>query len=172
MSSIRCRPACCERIHADETTVPVLEVGKTRTGRLWTYVRDDRPFTGGRHPAPALIRRRRSTSSRLIAQRRIPRRIWPPARGLMQADAYSGYDRLQGRPAARPDRRSSPAGPNARRYFFDLARLNKAPIACRELEGGDPGSLRRHDPMRVEAIVAKLPTVEGQRCSRRRLRRR
>ena len=35
-----------ERIHADDTTVPVLAKGKTRTGRLWTYVRDDRPFAG------------------------------------------------------------------------------------------------------------------------------
>ena len=35
-----------QRIHADDTTVPVLAKGKTRTGRLWTYVRDDRPFAG------------------------------------------------------------------------------------------------------------------------------
>jgi transposase len=40
-----------ERIHADDTTVPVLAHGKTRTGRLWTYVRDDRPF-GGPGPPP------------------------------------------------------------------------------------------------------------------------
>ena len=38
-----------ERIHGDETTVPVLAKGKTSTGQLWTYVRDDRPFGG---PAP------------------------------------------------------------------------------------------------------------------------
>src|SRR4029077_7727026 len=43
---LRARPHvfAAERIHADETTVPVLAKGKTRTGRLWTYVRDDRPF--------------------------------------------------------------------------------------------------------------------------------
>ncbi|MFO1427209.1 MAG: transposase [Steroidobacteraceae bacterium] len=40
-----------ERIHADDTTVPVLAKGKTRTGRLWTYVRDDRPFAGPAPPA-------------------------------------------------------------------------------------------------------------------------
>src|SRR5919199_5779640 len=33
-----------ERLHGDDTTVPVLAKGKTDTGRLWTYVRDDRPF--------------------------------------------------------------------------------------------------------------------------------
>ncbi len=36
-----------ERLHADDTTVPVLAKGKTDTGRCWIYVRDDRPFGGG-----------------------------------------------------------------------------------------------------------------------------
>ena len=42
-----------ERIHADDTPVPVLAKGKTRTGRLWVYVRDDRPFAGHDPPAAA-----------------------------------------------------------------------------------------------------------------------
>lgn len=42
-----------ERIHADDTTVPVLAKGKTRTGRIWTYVRDDRTFAG--HASPAAL---------------------------------------------------------------------------------------------------------------------
>ena len=44
-----------ERIHADDTTVPVLAKGKTRIGRLWTYVRDDRPFAGPDPPAAAFF---------------------------------------------------------------------------------------------------------------------
>jgi transposase len=40
-----------ERIHGDDTTVPVLAKGKTITGRLWSYVRDDRPFGGPAPPA-------------------------------------------------------------------------------------------------------------------------
>jgi len=40
-----------ERIHGDDTTVPVLAKNKTVTGRLWTYVRDDRPFGGSDPPA-------------------------------------------------------------------------------------------------------------------------
>ena len=42
-----------ERVHADDTVVPVLEpgLGRTRTARLWTYVRDDRPFAGPTPPA-------------------------------------------------------------------------------------------------------------------------
>ena len=51
---IRTHVFAAERIHADDTTVPVLAKGKTRTGRLWTYVRDDRPF-GGRDPPAAVV---------------------------------------------------------------------------------------------------------------------
>lgn len=57
-----------ERIHADDATVPVLTKGKTRTGRLWTYVRDDRPFAG---PDP-----RWPCSSRRIVTVRIWSNIW------------------------------------------------------------------------------------------------
>ena len=39
------------RLHGDDTTVPVLAKGKTVTGRVWTYVRDDRPFAGPAPPA-------------------------------------------------------------------------------------------------------------------------
>jgi len=46
VDAIRSHVFAAERIHADDTTVPVLAKGKTRTGRLWTYVRDDRPFAG------------------------------------------------------------------------------------------------------------------------------
>jgi transposase len=46
---IRSHVMAAERLHGDDTTVPVLAKGKTSTGRLWTYVRDDRPFAG---PAP------------------------------------------------------------------------------------------------------------------------
>lgn len=42
-----------DRLHADDTTVPILAKGKTDTGRIWTYVRDDRPF-GGQSPPAAL----------------------------------------------------------------------------------------------------------------------
>ena len=48
---IRAHVFAAERIHADDTTVPVLAKGKTRVGQLWTYVRDDRPFAGPDPPA-------------------------------------------------------------------------------------------------------------------------
>jgi transposase len=48
---IKAHVFAAERIHGDDTTVPVLAKVKTRTGRLWTYVRDDRPFGGNAAPA-------------------------------------------------------------------------------------------------------------------------
>jgi len=57
-----------ERIHADDTPVPVLAKGKTRTGRLWTVVRDDRPFGGPDPPAAAYFYS--------------PDRKWPPSASL------------------------------------------------------------------------------------------
>ena len=53
VEAIKAHVLAGERIHADDTTVPVLAKGKTRTGRVWTYVRDDRPFAG--HAPPAAV---------------------------------------------------------------------------------------------------------------------
>ena len=52
---VRARVFAAQRIHADDTTVPVLAKGKCRTGRLRTYVRDDRPFAGTAAPAAAFF---------------------------------------------------------------------------------------------------------------------
>jgi transposase len=119
---IRAHVFAAERIHADDTTVPVLAKGKTRTGRLWTYLRDDRPF-GGRAPPAAIFFYSADRSAKH------PEQHLASYAGLMQADAYTGFNRLY-------DARRRP-GPiieaacwaHARRYFFDLARLDKAPIA-------------------------------------------
>jgi transposase len=52
---IRTHVMAAARLHGDDTTVPVLAKGKTVTGRLWTYVRDDRPFAGPAPPAAIFI---------------------------------------------------------------------------------------------------------------------
>lgn len=115
------------RIHADETPVPVLAKGKTREGRLWTIVRDDRPF-GGPHlqgtgpPAAAYFYspdRRGVHAERFLAG----------FTGIMQADAFSGFGRLY-----KPGRADGPiveaaCWSHARRGFFELAELQKGPIA-------------------------------------------
>jgi transposase len=111
-----------ERIHADDTTVPVLAKGKTRTGRLWTYVRDDRPF-GGRDPPAAAFFYSPDRGGEY------PEQHLANYAGLMQADAYAGFNRLY-----EANRKGGPiieaaCWAHARRKFFDLARLQKAPIA-------------------------------------------
>ena len=111
-----------ERIHADDTPVPVLAKGKTRTGRLWTYVRDDRPFGGHDPPAAAYF----YSPDRGAAH---PQRHLAGWTGLMQADAFAGYTALyiEGRaPGAIVE---AACWAHGRRKFFDLASLEKAPIA-------------------------------------------
>ena len=75
-----------ERLHGDDTTVPVLAKTRTDVGRLWTYVRDDRPF-GGPAPSAALFRYSRT--------RRAEHPVGHLAGygGILQADAYAGYKR-------------------------------------------------------------------------------
>ncbi len=103
-----------ERLHGDDTTVPVLAKGKTRTGRLWVYVRDDRPFGG---PAPPAALFRYSPDRR----GEHPQRHLEPWSGVLQADAYAGLGGLYA-----PDRKpalitEALCWAHARRKFFELA---------------------------------------------------
>ncbi len=112
-----------ERIHSDDTKVPVLAKMKTVTGRLWAYVRDDRPF-GGQDPPAAFFEYSRNRAGEH------PQRHLAGYAGIMQADAYQGYGKLY-----EPDRMPAPimeAGCWAhwRRDFFDLAKDGKSPIAA------------------------------------------
>lgn len=122
VEAIRAHVFAAERIHADDTTVPVMAKGKTRTGRLWTYVRDDRPFGGSAAPAAALFYSPDRGGEH-------PGQHLANYAGLMQADAYAGFNKLY-----HPSRKPGPVTEaacwaHARRKFFDLARLKKAPIA-------------------------------------------
>src|SRR5439155_4764800 len=116
-----------ERIHADDTTVPVQAKGKTRTGRLWAYVRDDQPFGGLDPPAAAFFYSPDRGGEH-------PERHLASYSGLMQADAYAGFNRLY--EAARKPGPIVEAAcwAHGRRKFFDLARLQKAPIAIEAVE--------------------------------------
>jgi Transposase IS66 family len=67
--------------------VPVLAKGKTRTGRLWTYVRDDRPFAGPDPPAAMFFYSRDRGGEH-------PEQHLASYAGLMQADAYAGFSKL------------------------------------------------------------------------------
>ena len=117
-----------ERLHGDDTTVPILAKGKTVTGRIWTYVRDDRPFGG--HAPPAAV----FYASRDRRQEH-PERHLRNFTGLLQADAYSGYNSLYD-PSRVPGIITSVlCWSHARRQFFELAdiaanarRGKKAPV--------------------------------------------
>ena len=111
-----------QRIHGDDTTVPVLAKGKTITGRLWTYVRDDRPF--GRTDPPAAVyaySRNREGEH--------PRRHLADHGGILQADAFAGFYALD-EPSRKPGPITETAcWSHARRKFFVLADVAKAPLA-------------------------------------------
>ncbi|HEV2099280.1 MAG TPA: IS66 family transposase [Stellaceae bacterium] len=117
-------------IHTDDTPIAVLAPGngKTRTGRLWAYVVDERPWQGGRAPAAYY---------RFSPDRRgeRPRDHLTLFRGVIQADAFSGYQALT-RPASVSDRvgRGPPlvhaaCWAHARRKFYDVFEATKSPIA-------------------------------------------
>ena len=127
VEAIRAHVFAAERIHADDTTVPVQAKGKCRTGRLWTYVRDDRPFGGTAAPAAALFYSPDRGGEH-------PEKHLANYAGLMQADAYAGFNKLY-----ETSRKPTPiveaaCWAHARRKFFDLARLQKAPIAIEAVE--------------------------------------
>ncbi len=114
-----------ERVHADDTVVPVLEPGrgKTRTARLWVYVRDDRPFAG-RAPAAAFYR---YTPDRKGEH---PRAHLRDFRGILQADGYAGFTGLYG------DGRVVEAAclAHARRKFYDVHEATSSPLAREALD--------------------------------------
>ena len=102
------------RVHGDDTTVPVLAKGQTTTGRAWVYVRDDRPFGGPDPPAAVFHYSRDRTGEH-------PERHLEGYAGILQADAYAGFNRLYA-----ADRRPGPlieaaCWSHARRKFFVLA---------------------------------------------------
>lgn len=103
-----------ERLHGDDTTVPLLARGGTKTARLWTYVRDDRPFGGAAPPAVVFRFSRDRGGEHPVAHLK----DW---QGILQADAYAGYN-----PLYRGDRKPGPVlsalcWSHARRKFFELA---------------------------------------------------
>src|SRR6266436_4846717 len=84
---IRRHVLAADRIHGDDTTVPVLAKHKTVTGRLWAYVRDDRPFGGSDPPAAMFFYSRDRGGEH-------PNRHLAGYVGILQGDAYAGYGEL------------------------------------------------------------------------------
>lgn len=113
------------KLHADDTPVPVLSPGKgrTQTGRLWAYVRDDRP-SGSTDP-PAVVYR---YSPDRKSER--PRAHLASFAGILQADAYGGFTPLyaQGRIL------EAACWAHARRKYYDVYVMDRSAIAAEALE--------------------------------------
>ena len=138
--SIEAHVLAAERLHGDDTTVPVLAKGKTDTGRLWVYVRDDVPF-GGPAPPAALFHYSRDRRGEH------PRAHLASWSGILQADAYSGYGELY-RDSREPGLLFE-AGcfAHARRKFFELADVEGA--ARKKSRGERTGQIY---PIALEAV--------------------
>jgi transposase len=127
-----------ERVHADDTTVPVLDPGrgKTKTGRLWCYARDDRPFAGNAPPAVlyhySADRKAEHPQAHLAA-----------FRGILQADGYAGYAGLYERGVT-----EAACWAHARRKFFDVHAATQSPLALEALQ-------------RIAALYAIEATIRG-----------
>jgi hypothetical protein len=112
------------KLHADDTPVPVLDPGRgrTKTGRLWTYVRDDRAAAS--EEAPAVLFRYAPDRK---GER--PRAHLAPFTGILQADAYAGFGHLYegGRI------QEAACWAHARRGFYELHQAHQSPIAAEAL---------------------------------------
>ena len=162
------------RVHEDDTTVPLLARGGTKTARLWTYVRDDRPFDGCGPPAAFF---KFSRDRQMIH----PNKHLTGWHGILQSDVYGGYNHLYLLDRNPGPVRSALCWSHARRKFFELADIagnvrdgkpahDISPIALeavkridaifvieREINGKDAGTrlAARHERSR--------PLVEGLR---------
>ncbi len=115
-----------EKLHGEDVPVPVLEPGngKTKTGRLWTYVRDDRPPAGSQEPAAVWF----AYSPDRKGEH--PARHLEKYAGILQADGYAGFNKLyeKGRIV------EAACWAHVRRKFHDLYQAHQSPIAKEALE--------------------------------------
>ena len=148
------------KLHADDTPVPVLDPGRgrTKTGRLWTYVRDDRP-AGSADPPAVLFR----YSPDRRGER--PREHLAGFRGILQADAYAGFGHLY------QDGKVVEAAcwAHARRAFYDFHQATQSPVAAEaiariaalyqietEIRGKSPDERARVRQARAEPLLESL----------------
>lgn len=149
------------RIHADDTTVPILAEGKTITGRLWTYVRDDKPFAGdgarlevGTGPPAVFFKFSQDRSGDHPKEH-----LKIMGNAILQADAFAGYNHLY-----EPDRSPGPfieaaCWAHARRKFFELVVLPKTGKAGPTVKAAAP--LAHEAITRMDAIFAIERTING-----------
>ena len=148
------------KLHADDTPVPVLEPGKgrTKTGRLWTYVRDERP--AGQTAAPAVWFAYTPDRSG-----KHPNQQLAKFKGTLQADAYAGFNRLYDS----GDVSEAACWAHVRRKFFDIEQAHASPLAGdalqriaelyaieSEIRGRPPDERKRIRQARSVPLIASL----------------
>jgi transposase len=140
------------RVFADDTTLPVLDPGrgKTKTGRLWCYAVDDRPWGGPVHPAAAYVYSEDRKGEHPAAHLK-------GFRGLLQVDGYAGFGRLV-RDAANTSIQLAFCWAHTRRKFYEVHVATKAPLAEEALR-------------RIAALYEIEADIRGQSAEDRRLAR-
>ncbi len=150
-----------ERLHGDDTTVPVLSKGKTDTGRCWIYVRDDRPF-GGTGPPAAMFYYSRDRKGEH------PQAHLARYAGILQADAYDGYNRLYQAGRSPGPILEAACWVHARRPFFAMADVEEN--ARRKASGKKEIAL---SPIaieivhRIDALFEIERSINGKRADER-----
>lgn len=151
-----------ERLHGDDTTVPVLAKGKTHTGRCWVYVRDDRPFKGGAPPAAMFYYAR--DRGGVHVEHHLAR--W---RGVLQADAYAGYNKLYLAGRQPGPILEAACWAHARRPFFALADIEASARRKAESKAPAPISpLALEVVRRIDALFEIERTINGRSADERR----
>ena len=134
-------------LFADDTPLPVLDPGRgrTRTGRLWVYARDDRPWNGPGPPAAVYI-----YSPDRRAER--PETHLKDFSGVLQVDGYAGFERL----TTGGDITLAACWAHARRKFYEVHQATGSPIAAEALQ-------------RIAELYAIDATIRGQSANKRRI---
>src|SRR5579872_260986 len=135
------------KVFADDTPIPVLDPGRgrTKTGRLWVYTRDDRPWSGPDPPAAVYF-----YSPDRKAER--PASHLEGFRGVLQVDGYAGFERL----TATGDIVLAACWAHARRKFYDLHEATGSPIAAEALR-------------RIGELYAIETSIRGRSAEERRI---
>ena len=148
-----------ERLHGDDTTIRILAKGKCTTGRIWTYVRDDRPFAGPAPPAAVYY----ASSDRRGEH---PQKHLAAFAGILQADCYNGFE-----PLFDPQKKVLPITPafcfaHARRGFFELADMRK----CSGRQEGQAGlaDAALEAVRRLDALFEIERAINGRGADERR----
>ena len=132
-----------QKLFADDTPIPVLDPGRgrTKTGRLWVYARDDRPWNGPDPPAAVYL-----YSPDRKAER--PGAHLAKFKGVVQVDGYPGFERLGA------DIKLAACWAHARRKFYEVHQATASPIAAEALR-------------RIAELYAIENTIRGQAAAQR-----